>query len=770
MRDEYKNYNKVTVTLTSPSQGSYTISKINTQGVPSEKSGCHLESISIDAPIVSIGSPTNIGANGQVVLIDYQDSVFKFLSGHLQGYLDPNTETGLMTPAPANKELLPQISITIECYTNTFIVKGWVVNWTMQFSGTTPSINLTFNAICPSDAPPIDTGDIKPGEWTSVSALGEALNKSYGSDGVEFVLIDGSSEFKNSQAMSKLEFITSVVTYDVSGQPTCSGKLIDGYAFICSHATLDGQVIKGEIDQVNPQRYLVTIKDSEHASVKTENSSLIKKLVFVQNGKFSAYESWGDSIVIPMTSFSFETGFNKLPLQNRSRVNLNGGLSVGNNGTSTIQDGSSNSNNQLSASQDPSSGAVTISFECYNVMCFDRNNLESKINFRVFNEVGKEAVISGQATVTKCSYTLTDAVIKANITATQVFNSLDMQDNSPESSLLTTSTVADSIYNTAANAVSNAVSSSAQGNYLLTPDANRLPVSVDKTKLLFNNGIFQKHVDEFLNKFGRLTGASRYISSDFVKSLISAGDFGLLTIILGVANYGISNPDPKWKIDAVNYNPDFRNKKLFCASNMGKAPFDYKVGGLGIAHWDTSNYYNIYSTIGFPQDITQSERNHLANLLVLDGSISGWTDIVYCGESRKAPKFNTSKPKMRLFDDDKKDPSIKGVKRDPLWLKWANDILNYKKDGTYIYQHYLFKLWLIKFWYPTVDGLAKRNGSIQDAVRISRAGNSFASLINASVGKDVVAQYELYEGDKERYVRQKCFCRRCADIIGYELS
>ena len=276
------------------------------------------------------------------------------------------------------------------------------------------------------------------------------------------------------------------------------------------------------------------------------------------------------------------------------------------------------------------------------------------------------------------------------------------------------------------------------------------------------------HVNEFLKSYGSTNGASRYIPYSFVQNLIASGDYGLLTLLLAVANYGVSGAPANWSLDAVNLNPDYKKKKPFCASNTGKAPFDHTKGGLGIAHWDSGNLDDIYTTIGFDKSdvATQAQKDHFKSLLVTDNSITGWKPIKFNGIDRVAPIFSKKHPDIRLFD--------KGLKQDSAWLAWAKKVVYYRTDsGDYIYNKYLFRLWVQKFWVPTVNSLKKKQSTaahkigIQDAVRIARAGNSATGLIYSSAGKNVQQQYQIYYNDKERYMRQKAFCRRCADIIGY---
>lgn len=298
--------------------------------------------------------------------------------------------------------------------------------------------------------------------------------------------------------------------------------------------------------------------------------------------------------------------------------------------------------------------------------------------------------------------------------------------------------------------------------YLCSEDSLPVDLVLDKTKDCFDSGIFNNQVNKFIKEYGSLSGKSRLLDYSFIKEIIDAGNFGLLTLIIAVANYGIKNVPNTWDLDAVSLH---HNYKPFCASSEGKKPYDYKSGGLGIAHWDSGNLDDIYTTVGFPLSV---DKSHFEGLLCTEGSITKWKTITFNGINRVAPVFSKDAT-MRLFDN--------GLKQDTKWKEWAHDILYYTDDnGEPVYQHYLFRLWIEKFWFRTIDVLKSKESTnehkicLQDAVRISRAGSSMTSLISKSCGKTVKEQYELYKGDADRYVRQKAFCKRCADIIKWELA
>lgn len=741
---QYKDYNRVIVTLVTAA-GEYVLSNINCKGLPNypdeSNSGAHLQSIEIEAPTVGTDNPQNIGTKGTISVVDYQDAVFNILRSHLNKYIN-NIDS---TP---KSEYLPKIKIEINCFTNSEGYTGHITEWSMQFSGNTPVLTLKWSALCPSDEPKEPDALPKDATYKTPKALIDAVRGAY-NENIPFIDESGNDMTGN------IKFINEEVVFDLSKIQSCGNKLLDTYNFILSNSTSnDGKVLGCK--KASSSSYVVFIKNPVENAQKTENGDICKSLIFIQNGKYKEYEqiqleSGEQRYVIPMTSFNFNTDMKNLVLQSRLLANPNGNVSSTSNGNSVTAGSAENTEvSQESNSKNTGSDAISISFECCNTMAFNLNNDNSRVRYEIYNERGKRHALSGEGIVRSCKYTLSGAVVRASVECTEVFNSCDGK-SSP------------------APATSNPPSEAAQETvrevtdykkYLCSEDDRKTSLSKDNTERTY-----KEHVKEFIDKYGELTGASRLLDIEFVNKLIEGCDFGLLTLLISVANYGIKNPKPNWKIDAVNLDPGYKNKKPFCASNTGKGPYDYKKGGLGIAHWDSGNLDDIYTTVGFPADMSKADQDHFSKLLVSSGTVT-WGLGSFSGIKRLIPKFSKG-AQMTLFDDR--------LKQDSKWLKWAHDILYYKDEsGNRPYQYFLFELWFKKFWYPTINGLKSKSPSgnhipcLQDAARIARAGNSATGLISKSCGKNVEKQYELYYNDKERYMRQKAFCRRCADIIGYE--
>ena len=819
---EYREYNKVVVTLITEGKSKETvISNVNKKGISLLNSdttcNANLVSLTIEPPAFDSGDASNCGAKGTVTLVDYKDEVFNTLANHFVNFLGlpPGSDLSKAseyinenTPIK-NADLLPGIKIEIYCYVgNPKIYFGHILDWSTQFVGTTPNINLNWSVILPSDIDPNAEDQIDPDFSTDKpiqTYYNDVKEKFYKNSECKpkYIIVNGVQY--SASANDQFSSLTIPAGADVSQiQPqSCGNKLVDALQKICSVATIDDKPVAGFLSD-DGDTYTIVIKEPRSNEQTEETKTTSNSVIFIQNGKYPAYSNYTDGrLVIPMTSFSFDTSFNKLALQYSITTNPNGNKCIANGESSTDAGSGDQVRTQLqSQAKDAGEGAITIKFDCYNIMAFDQYNLSSEINFLVFNEFGKKHITSGRAIVTKVSYDLSGAVIKASVEATQVFNSIvgkkpsesgggDMQFTVPPKPVAPGNGSNPS--NPSPKKSGNPTKPSKNPDlvaYLRTEDEDPIPLSVDKTSDCVINGTFKKHVDEFLNKYGDLTGTSKLLDGVFVQKLIDEGNFGLLTLLIGAGNYGIKNyndfltGDDAWATikDPVNLYKGLDTK--FCASNTGKNPYDHKTGGLGMPHWDAENLKDIYTTHGFDPNISDDDKKHFESLLIAEhpdpekakkeytGKISKW-EIRKCildkTITRCFPVFS-GKVYIRRFD--------KGLKQDAKWLEWARKILYYRgeDDNNRVYQYDLFNRWIIKFWNPTIAKLKTSKAEsghticLQDAIRISRAGRSATGLINDMIGRNVSWQYDIYYGGEDRYDRQKAFCRRLCDIVGYELS
>lgn len=791
------NYEFIDYTYCEIDLNGYIITNIQKAGFPGPTSaddkgcGAHLESLTIESPVVGSTevNKDNTSASGHINIIDYKDAVFDSLRNRLKKFLDENSNS-----KEAAKDYLSRVKITIKSFTNMFTLYGQIMDWQFNFVGMTPTLSIDFNVIDPS------TDKVNPPPayktYSSPKELVKALREAYSPD----IPIVYSNNMGSSLAGKDLDdnivFIGSDGTflYNSTSLPnTCGNSLIDSYFYLIKNCiTKDGKYLSGHYNN-ETNKFEISYRNVNNN--QPPKDSIVDELVFVQNGCFKPYQKRSEDgkIVIPMTSFNYEVNQTNLAMQFRVSHNPNGTTVVqngGDNSTRTIEPNSGG--NPGSDNGNGGQSTINVTFDCCNVTAFNLNDLNSKVLYEIYNERGIKSIVSGYGIVQKCSYTLSGGMIKASVTCCEHFNDSDVNESgSGSADKKSKEDVFDKLKKHAdkmagAKAVNKDEVPKTYEEYLRQEDDLPIPLSIDRTGSCLKNGTFGKHVDMFLDLYGDLKSTARRLDYSFIKTLYDAGDFGLLSLLYGPAHYGIKestfpdywpkNDDVKCPPrDPVLHDPGHKNSKEFCAGNIGKLPYHYNVGGLGIAHWDAGNLDDIYTTCGFDPSMTQSERDHIANLVVKSGKCTGWRVGSYKGVERIFPMFAKDSV-MRAFD--------KGLKQDELWLGWAKNIVYYNGSNGRIYQHFLFEMWIRKMWLPTISELNKEKSSkdhiicLQDAIRISRAANSKTAWIYGNknlrrmCGTNVSEQYDIYtsNGDKKHADKQKAYCKRLCKILEWEYS
>lgn len=750
MNNQYINYNVARVIICNE----YTITNIQTKGLPDKDCGCHLESLDINTSVVGSNNPEDVGAYGSISVIDYKDSVLSKLINTLKTYIAHKNDND-STP------YLPTVQIDVECFTGTKTWKGHILNWQLSFVGTTPSLVMQWKEVVPNTVKTIPMPYYS--HWNDPVKLISKLSQLYNPH-IPMVDPDGKEI-----SAGKLKFINeNGLDLSMSGLPSCGNREIDIYFIIAQNSKFNGKLVTGKYNK-EQNKFSLVYRQADENDTKTEDGNVSNKLIFIQNGAYKPYQARDvdNRIVIPMTSFNFNLDMNKLVLASRVIENKNGTMVLGTYGeqfnTTTQPEAKNVDGSKADAAE---SGAIEVTFDCYNVMTFSQNNLSEPVEYEIYNEFGQKHISTGRGTVKSCKYTIgSSSVVKASITCTEIFNSsmTDVQkDSSEKDSSKTTSTSKEPPNENMKHIVSDGTRS--------------ISVLNDKTELCISNGTFALQVSEFIDRYGDLSGDSRLLDYEFVHKVVKSGNFGLLSLLIAVANYGVKNI-PKtagWNEDPVIYVDGFTNKKPFCASTTGKTPYDYKVGGLGIAHWDAENLQNIYTTVGFNTSMSEKDKEALSKIFIdnppsnkqdYTGKCIGWKLGTFKGISRLFPVFE-KKSWIRRFDD--------GLKKDKVWLNWANSILCYNRGGdNRPYQSYLFELWVKEFWTPAKTAVLNSNTPIlQDVIRISRITNSYKGLRNKLTDKSVEEQLNIYvaqrPGKSSRYIRQFAFCQRACLIAEYE--
>lgn len=770
MNSKYINYNACTVTLNGSKP--YVITNIQTKGLPGKDCGAHLESLSIKSSVVGSGNPNDYAASGRITVVDFKNSIFDVLRGRLVDYLNNSK----------NNSYLPTVNIHIDTFTGSRDWNGWVQDWQYTFVGTTPSISIDWTSLPPNGA----IGEALPtsAEYTSPKSLIEALQKAFPSVGndIPVVSTDGTDISGN------LVFTDGKITFDIGGLASSKSALLDGYRFVISKSTLDGKAISpGEVRTVDGKsQFVVIFSEAENNTSTTKDTSDISKIVFVQNGSLKYYTQRSDGKwVIPMTSFNFSAKLSNMTLQSRVLYNINGNTVQNlNNGSNSTQTPDAPTETTLKTAAATGASGIETSFDCYNTMIFSSNNLAEPINYEVYDEFGKKHVVSGSGTVKEVSYDLQGGVVKASVTCAEYFNKADTISQDTGSP---TSSVAETSPN-----VTMQQSTKSTAGAMDREDEYTISLKLDHTESLVKNGVFTKQVTEFFDRgYGDLTGKDRLLDYDYIKNLAAEGNIGLFSLLIAVSNYGIKGYPSSWAgKDPIKEYEEFSGFNDFSASSLGKSPFDFKKGGFGLPHLDAENMGTIYKEIGFTEECAKNSSfkdiltvvtnpftvynkedvNKGKQAKSYTGKVVDLKEGTYCGVKRWFPVMNDGKSYWTRFDA--------GLKTNTEWSNWADSTLHFRNDQGMLFQSYVFNFWIRKFWQPTIKALYKKEQEsllsshkvcLQDAIRISRLGNSATSLISVTAGKNVQYQLERYllhyKNNPKHVFRQWVFCRRATFIL-----
>jgi hypothetical protein len=491
-------------------------------------------------------------------------------------------------------------------------------------------------------------------------------------------------------------------------------------------------------------------------------------------------------------SFNANFNFKEQNFQGDINGNFNGTVISDNTGTwlsTDSVDGAARTQSQVISNH----FFDKITFECLNTVIFENYNKNAQLHLEIFDERGVHIPeLSMSVTPTECDYELNGAVVKASVTCTNLFSDNKIKTGAENNPPSNEERARENVNNDKPKEQLNDLVT-----YLKSEDDFTVSLNYDDTKP--NTSTFYDLVDEFIKLYGHKTSTNRNLDFEFVEKIHDKKQYGLLALLMAAANYGVTRYTDKWKsddfIDPVMFFENGKpiNKIKFGASTIGKMPFAYAEGGIGIAHFDSGSLIDIYTTIGFdPDEVdTKEKRDHFNDILTYDHRIIDWKTIVITsragisnGIKRVVPVFKKGKNKVKVNGKDVAYYRFfDQLKNDTAWKNWAKAMVNYvvsdNNKQCYPFQRMLFDLWVNEYWTPTINRLRKCSVqpghliSLQDAVRISRAGNSAKALITGGdkipsmCGKTVAEQFVLYRNMQSREIKQKAFCRRCANIISW---
>ena len=312
---------------------------------------------------------------------------------------------------------------------------------------------------------------------------------------------------------------------------------------------------------------------------------------------------------------------------------------------------------------------------------------------------------------------------------------------------------------------------------LMEDDINPTPLNADKS----NECTYSDDVNEFLQNYSR----QQSIPYSFVVQLVSHRNFALITLLIAVANYGVTDiPDKLKDKDPLVIGGELNREDGFERFNTGKNAYAYQPvgdkysinGGLGIAHFDAAHYINFYQVFGFPEEcepeeLLYKEKNKVIvpvekDDVALTASKNENTNHLRVTNTKLTIR-NTS-VKAKTYDGHESE-SYEGVKRNSKWLSWASKVVSSR-----IRQQYLFCYWKDHFWNPCMKKYEKANNdnaTLQNVIRCARAKNSGKGSDTSLKTSQLVNTYiSEIKSKKHRRVVQSVNVKRAIVLIDYILD
>ena len=282
--ENWKTYTKAVVKILCKGVGgdeTYIISNVNSKGIPLKDCESHLESITIESPVIGgvQDNSAQISAKGTIVLVDYRDSIFTRLVQHLGAYIGI-IDTDQSSTGFRNIDLLPWVDIQITCYTNAIRYIGHITNWTFSFSGSTPSLQLSWSTICPEQIPKKQF-KLKA-NYNKVSSFIQDLRSSFDGINTKFIFTYKNKEYDGSspEIDSVLEFINGSYSYN-PGPSRLANPIIAAYCTLTDNIkTKDGLLVTGEKSDIKDE-FNAYIKNANKNAQDPELSNIYPNLVFV---------------------------------------------------------------------------------------------------------------------------------------------------------------------------------------------------------------------------------------------------------------------------------------------------------------------------------------------------------------------------------------------------------------------------------------------------------------------------------------------------------
>jgi hypothetical protein len=768
---QYIDYNYCKIVI----DDNFVITNIQTRGIPEKGCGCYFKSLEITTAAVSENNPNDYASSGTVHLIDYRDDTFERLIDKLKRF----TQSGGSDPT-----LQPTIEITIKCFTGKKVWTGYIMQWQFNFVGSSPEISLEWKSFQNTTG----AGNFERKEYEDPIELLKSIRDD-ANFGVRYDIVDQSGRTLEDLA-GTIRFIEDRFHFN-SLNTTSGNKQLDYYKYVLQHCiTSDSKLLSGRFDDQD-KKFHIVYTDANNNIVTTEDGKTVSNLVFVQNGtdhsqrgslfKYYQPRKSDGKIVIPMTSFSYNTNVPNVAMQSRVVDNPNGNQAQSTQGNSqTVNYTPDVPADKIDEKKalDSSNSAISISFECYNVLTFSLHNRTEPIYYDIYNERGDKSIISGRGIATQCTYSLSEGgVVSANVTITEQFN------HAITETISSGDTLSKAVYNglTVRQLIAD---KKASEEYLTKEDKVYIPLSWDRVPA---------DDSEIINRFIDTCYLADAVDYSFIQELIYKGYYCLFALIVARAKLGINNIPPEIK----DKDPVFNTSG---GTQWGPSKNYYKVtdcsdanGGFWLAHFDGRPLRAVYERIGFSKKEYENHQ-HFDNLLTISNNEPiSWQKFVFYSYVEDAALVKDNKDNHIVYTTVTVErykplfPDVviirnfdNGLKQDQQWLDWAFNLAYTGKNpvtNKYYFHNRLLTIWN-DLWIEARKNIKCDNVSadhalcIQDMIRIYCANNYSASLLKDIRGKNVADQFKYLNEDSSIDSRLNSFayCERACAILEYEYS
>lgn len=215
---------------------------------------------------------------------------------------------------------------------------------------------------------------------------------------------------------------------------------------------------------------------------------------------------------------------------------------------------------------------------------------------------------------------------------------------------------------------------------------------------------------------------------------VAREDVGLLTLTVGVSNWGIDDPA------GLPDDPEKKNWKSRTGPDAGKHLMAYSIGGVGISHGDVGDLREFMESLGKGTLLPEKQREELLRLTKVKYGKSGVVfDELRAAGVCAAEQFDTDlngeafkhlpQTATKAYCKARKNSALKASD----WRLFRTTMRTAlrTKDG----QQWLARLWMDQYWKVSIGMVKPGAGAIEETMINARIRNSAPAVANKAIAK-----------------------------------